>query len=370
MSLINQVLKDLEQRREEPVSSADGSIVTMPRYVVTPKGDSFVVYVFGAVLIILSVLVGFLVWDRQAHGSPSPAVNVVEIPTPVSVPAAGAVVSARVQDAAAKTNVASVASAAPSPPRVMKKKIRATTARVNKPKTPLKTSVKKPPPPMPTSDAEARGGREAGGGSIEKQRLPLTQKQVTDQAFQKGYAALRKDRVQQAETFFRKALASTPGHIKSREMLAGIYIKAGRYVEAAQLLKEGVAINPGHSMFRKLYARVLLEQGALNQAVSVLERDLPPITQDVNYYALLAALYQRQGRHKNAVALYQNMLKQNSMVGIWWIGMGISLEKLGDNKAARQAYEKARASGTLATQMIQYTDNRLAALNEIGYSDE
>jgi len=198
----------------------------------------------------------------------------------------------------------------------------------------------------------------------------LTEKQLTEQSFHQGYEALRKGQVQTGEQFFRKALSSSPGHAKSREMLAGIYIKAGRYVEAAQLLKQGVAINPGHSMFRKLYARVLLEQDALDTAVVVLERSLPNINQDVDYYALLAALYQRQGRHENAVALYRNMLRQNAMVGIWWIGMGISLEKLGDSEAARKAYEKARASGTLAAQMVQYTDNRLAALNEIGYPDE
>ncbi len=370
MSLINQVLKDLEQRREKPVSSVDGSIVTMPRYIVSRRGDSFVVYVFGAVLIILSLLVGFLVWDRQAQGSPSPAVKVVEIPAPVSVPAAASAVSDRPKNSLAKASVVSVAPPASLPPAVVKRKRPKTTGRVNKPEKSRKISLKRPPRPAAGSEVKRQREGEAGRGSIEKQRLPLTKKQVTDRAFQQGYAALRKDRVPQAEKFFRKALASSPGHIKAREMLAGIYIKVGRYVEAAQLLKRGVAINPGQSMFRKLYARVLLEQGALDQAVGVLERNLPPISQDVDYYALLAALYQRQGRHKNAVEIYRDLLKQNSRVGIWWIGMGISLEKLGDSEAARQAYKKARASGTLAAQMIQYTDNRLAALNEISYPDE
>ncbi len=153
-------------------------------------------------------------------------------------------------------------------------------------------------------------------------------------------------------------------------MLAGIYIKSGRYVEAGQLLQQGIAIQPAHSMFRKLYARVLLEQQALDKAVAILEQRLPALAQDTDYYALLAALYQRQGRYENAAALYRKMLDTNPMVGLWWIGLGISLEKLEQNEAAREAYEKARASGTLAAQMIQYTDNRLAALQEIGYPDE
>ncbi len=363
MSLINQVLKDLEQRREEPVSSVEGSIVSIPRYTAARGGDSFVVYVFGAVLIILSLLVGFLIWDRQVQRNPSPVVSRVDLRPPV---ADAAVPVVRSQE---KTGGQTVAPVAVVPAVVMQEKIPVPAAPVKQPKTHVKTEVDLPPPVVP-SESETRAENDAGRGSMEKQRRPLTQKQLAEQAFQQAYAALRKGRIADGERFLHQALMDRPGHIKAREMLAGLYIKAGRYVEAAQLLQQGVAIKPGHSMFRKLYARVLLEQNALDQAVTVLEGRLPPITQDVDYYALLAALYQRQGRHKNAVAVYQNMLRQNAMVGIWWIGMGISLEKLGDSEAARKAYEKARASGTLAAQMIQYTDNRLAALNEIGYPDE
>ncbi len=353
MSLINQVLKDLEQRREGPVSSADGSIVTMPRYTVARGDNPFVVYVFGALLIILSLVIGFLVWDRLVERSLSPVTSIVEVPT--AAPATPVIIRP-----AAVSNS--------SRPAGAETKHIEKTKPEEKAETPVKARLKTAA--VAIAESEVQTEKTLVTGTIEKQRRPLTEKQLADQSFHKGYAALRNAQVQQGERFFRKALSNSPGHVKSREMLAGIYIKAGRYVEAAQLLKQGVAINPGHSMFRKLYARVLLEQDGLDQAVAVLERSLPQISQDVDYYALLAALYQRQGRHDNAVALYQNMLKQNAMVGIWWIGMGISLEKLGDSDAARQAYEKARASGTLAAQMVQYTDNRLAALNEIGYPDE
>ena len=374
MSLINQVLKDLEQRREGPVSSADGTILTTPRYTVARGSSPFVLYVFAVVLIILSLLIGFLVWDRIIErggpmvmtigGRPAPAPTVTFRPSdappasPSSAPPAENAIVGLVKPGA-DDGVDNAAS---------KKKVEhEPTAQTRSAPEKIATAKETAPAPKTVETDETETGH---AGSIEKQRRPLTPQQRTDRFFQKAYSALRKGQLQQSEQFFRQALAIMPGHIKSREMLAGLYIKSGRYVEAGQLLKQGVALNPAYSLFRKLYARVLLEQDALDQAVAVLERNLPQINQDVDYYALLAALYQRQGRHENAVALYQNMLKQNSMVGIWWIGMGISLEKLGDTEAARQAYEKARASGTLAAQMIQYTDNRLAALKEIGYPDE
>ena len=372
MSLINQVLKDLEQRREEPVSSAEGSIITMPRYTAAGGGNPFVVYVFGALLIILSLAIGFLVWDRLVEKNRSSAITGVDMPA--SIPAPASTVAFRPPTAvpatppAVETMVTTETESISRPETVEKKRAQKIEPEKST-AAPVRAGLKKAAPVVASED-DLRVDDGVKSGTIEKQRRPLTEKQLAEQAFHKGYAALRKGQVQTGERFFRKALSSSPEHIRSREMLAGIYIKAGRYVEAAQLLKQGVAVNPDHSMFRKLYARVLLEQEGLDQAVAVLERSLPQISQDLDYYALLAALYQRQGRHENAVALYQNMLKQNAMVGIWWIGMGISLEKMNQSEAARKAYEKARASGTLAAQMLQYTDNRLAALNEIGYPDE
>jgi len=355
MSLINQVLKDLEHRREHPTSSGDGSILTMPRYTVARGSSSFILYVFAVVLLILSLLIGFLVWDRVVGDSGPLVMRVGDTPPPAPT------VTFRPADA----EPASPSAAPPAKDAIVGL---VSPAPVNHAPVVNKT-VKKEKPVVQEAD-EREPIDMASSGTIEKQRRPLTQKQLTDQAFQKAYAALRKGQVTQAEEFFRTALTGSPGHVKSREMLAGIYIKGGRYVEAGELLKRGTVLNPAYSLFRKLYARVLLEQDALEQAVLVLEAKLPQLSEDLDYYALLAALYQRQGRHENAVAVYQNMLKQNSMVGIWWIGMGISLEKLDDNNAARQAYKKARASGTLAAQMVQYTDNRLAALKEIGYPDE
>ncbi len=370
MSLINQVLKDLEQRREGPVSSAQGSIISMPRYTVARGDNPFVVYVFGALLIILSLVIGFLVWDRLAEGSRSSAMTNADMPvsTVVSRPAAIVSVALPATLPAAETKLTTEADNVRLADRAEHKRAEKIEPEKNS-AAPVKARSKVAATVVVSDDNKPveDGGK---SGTIEKQRRPLTVKQLTDQSFQQGYAALRKGQVQTGERFFREALSRSPGHVKSREMLAGIYIKAGRYVEAAELLKQGVAINPGHSMFRKLYARVLLEQDGLDQAVTVLERSLPRINQDLDYYALLAALYQRQARHANAVAIYRNMLRQNAMVGIWWIGMGISLEKMGESEAARKAYEKARASGTLAAQMVKYTDNRLAALNEIGYPDE
>lgn len=377
MSLINQVLRDLEQRRETP-SGVDGAVVTMPRYIVA-RGDSpFILSLLALLLVLLSLATGFLIWERLTQSSSVSSHSLPEVVTsiqndtqaspPKQIQQQHHKQSHKQYGQQVETLIADTSNSHPEQNKVKKHSSRIKENRFShKPVAETKAPVSSRAVKTETIDKAKLGST---GGTVEKQRRRLTEKQQASRAFQKGYAALRKGQIEKGERLFQQALAQYPQHIKSREMLAGIYIKAGRYVEASELLKQGVALNGGHSMFRKLYARVLLEQNALDSAVAILERRLPQMNEDIDYYALLAALYQRQGRHENAVALYQNMLRQNPMVGIWWIGMGISREKLGDSQAARAAYEKARASGTLAAPMVQYTDNRLTALNEIGYPDD
>ena len=365
MSLINQVLKDLEKRRAENVNSANGSFNTVPRYAVARSNNNLMLYMLGILAIATSVIAAILIWDRGQNtflNAMSPAssstnvVNIEQVPSDVKhnnvksmeeIKLGGKVVYIDNEIRSDKKTIAN---------------------NKNKNKKIENTSVAKANDEIIGED-DTFEKQSSVQASVRKQQRPLSPEQITEVAFQKGYNALEKGQTKKAEIFLREALQSLPNHIKSREILTGLYIKAGRYVEAGQLLFEGIGLSPEYTMYRKLYARVLLEQSNLATAVKVLEQYSPSVQVDTDYYALLAALYQRQGKHENAAALYQQMLKQNKTVGIWWIGLGISLEKMDKPDAARTAYEKARSSGTLAIQMAKYTDNRLTALKDIGYPD-
>ena len=47
--------------------------------------------------------------------------------------------------------------------------------------------------------------------------------------------------------------------------------------------------------------------------------------------------------------------------------MAISLESLGQQQQAVDAYIKARKTGTLSVDLLRYTDSRLALLRDSGY---
>lgn len=204
---------------------------------------------------------------------------------------------------------------------------------------------------------------------LKKKHRPLNSKQLAEIAYKKGYKFLQQGRMRQGKEYLHEALSLYIPHIKAREMLAGIYIKAGRFVSAAELLSEGVKIAPEYSLFAKLYARVLLEQNNPKLAIKILEQGTALIEVEPDYYALLAATYQRDKEHKKAVETYLKLVKIRPAAGVWWLGLGISLEKSGKNKEALDAYQRAKRTGSLKAALVKFTNNRVSALNEIGFPE-
>ncbi len=207
---------------------------------------------------------------------------------------------------------------------------------------------------------------------LKKKHRPLNSKQLAEIAYTKGYKLLQQGRMRQGKEYLREALSLYIPHIKAREMLAGIYIKSGRFINAAELLNEGVKVVPEYPLFAQLYARVLLEQNNPQLAIKILNQGLVSAAMNVepDYYALLAATYQRVKKHSKAVDIYLQLVKIRPAAGVWWLGLAISLEKSGKSQEAIDAYQRAQKTGSLKAGLVKFTNNRVSALEEIGFPEK
>ena len=198
--------------------------------------------------------------------------------------------------------------------------------------------------------------------SVNKTTLQLRPAQQAEVAYQKGYQLLQQNKVYSAESKLLLALEHDAKHIKAREVLVGLYLKTGRKVEATDILNKGMLHLPRYTNFKKLAARLLLDNSQTTEAIQLLLRNKPAMATDLNYFALLAASYQRNKNHAAAANTYVQLLKIKPREGIWWVGMAVSLEALNKNKEALDAYEKARQTGTLNTRVSNYSSQRLKQL--------
>ncbi|MCK4865755.1 MAG: tetratricopeptide repeat protein [Gammaproteobacteria bacterium] len=347
MSLINQMLKDLEKRRSRDLETSE-SLSNNITWETRPasRNFNFQTVALITILVALIFLVAYLFWERSEFKEEWLS-------------------AANKQIVVVKNNKKST----------KVKHVKARKRTVTKKQTSIKTKS------STTSNQAYAEAIETDNVvdteevendtpiKLNKKHRPLNYKQLAEIEYKKGYLALQQGRMRQGKERLRESLSLYAPHLKSREMLAGIYIKSGRYVEAAELLREGIRVVPTYSLFAKLYARVLLEQNNPRLAIKVLENSAKALDVDLDYHALLAATYQRVKNHKKAISIYLQLVKEKSSVGIWWLGLAISLEKSGKNKEALDAYQRAQKTGSLKAGLVKFTNNRVSALKEIGFPE-
>ncbi len=202
----------------------------------------------------------------------------------------------------------------------------------------------------------------AGKTVLEKKVKPLSPQDKAESQYRLAATSLQQNRVSEAENQLRAALAAQPAHVKARELLAGLALQGGRWREAQSLLEQGVAQHPQHYPFAQLLARSYVDRGQDLKALSLLEKSREAAGTDAEYFAFLATLYQRAGRHGDAVKSFTEAVTLRPQDGRWWLGFAISLEATEQWKASGEAYQRAAASGSLDRQLLQYAQQRLAAI--------
>lgn len=220
--------------------------------------------------------------------------------------------------------------------------------------------------PADTEEEETPAGEDAGAVATASRvvKRPAAQRPAltAEALYARGAAALEAGRPRLAARALRQALELSPWHVEARELLAGIWLRAGRAAAARDLLREGLRRVPGRLSFALGLARLHLARGEDRQALEVLAGVQGRAGGDADYQGLLAAVYQRLGRHREAVAAYRAALKGRGEAR-WWAGLAISLDQLGRWGEARDAYRRADRAGGLAPGLAGYLDRRLAALD-------
>lgn len=184
-----------------------------------------------------------------------------------------------------------------------------------------------------------------------------------DDIYKKGLQLHRRGRVSEGLQQIMRAVNLDPSHIQARTTLATYLVDQGNQKLAMDILQEGLELHPGQFDWAQLKAHLLLEVQDVNGAVNALQAVLPDIQKDPDYHAFLAALLQRQGRHEEAVQTYRDIMQVRPNNGIWWMGLGISLEKIEQLQDANYAYEKALNDNSLTSELKGYLNKRIMVIS-------
>ena len=391
MSLINQVLQDLEKRHasEPELKSLPPHVRAIPE---RPRSAHVALFV-AAALIVFAIIAAYLFFGGWLRHATSPTVAAVPAPTaPVSaapavaeskpaLPAPEPVVqtqmvapASRLSDALSfvpdsrprrDTAPKPAKPAAPNPPAKVKipdefrAAIEPPPAVIAAAPQPQPAVPRAPVPPAPATPVPVAESTVV----IDKQVREMTSMQRAEVAFRKGVTQLQESRASAAETSFREALREDQNHVASRQALLGLLLEAKRNDEAEQLLKRALELNPRQPRHAMVLARLEVERGEVTGAINTMVAALPYVQSDPEYYAFLAALLQREGRQREAVDYYRAALRSAPGNALWLMGLGISLRATSQFAEARDAFQRAVETKQLNGELQAFSERQLRELS-------
>jgi Flp pilus assembly protein TadD len=181
--------------------------------------------------------------------------------------------------------------------------------------------------------------------------------------YQTGLQLYQQRRFNESATELQKVIQQDPTHARAQYYLALALLYAGKPGDAEQQLDSALLHIPENSELKRLYAHILVDQGKSLEALAILADSPPPISSDIDYHAMFAALLQDQQMHLEAVDIYKNLVRLRPDNGVWWMGLGISLEALSLRNEALDAYRQSLKIGTLPANLSQYVSGRIQTLS-------
>lgn len=150
-----------------------------------------------------------------------------------------------------------------------------------------------------------------------------------------------------------------PEYNLARETLVTLLVQQGNQGSAEKILSTGLQLQPYYPPFIEMKAHFLVDEGKIEQALNLLKKAPPALAMHPEYYAFIAALYQRLGQFSSAESLYQQLTALHPEKGVWWLGLAVTEEGLGKNAQAMEAYAKADRSPDLDPELRGYVGTRL-----------
>lgn len=198
--------------------------------------------------------------------------------------------------------------------------------------------------------------------AFKKTQAALTSQEWHDEELNNALQAIESGDDQRAIDLLEALLERFPASISARESLVAIYLSQDRLVEAKDNLNSGLTLQPTSLVLSTMKARLLFEEDDAASALKILERFNPDIHAEPDFYGLRAAVLQALGRMNEAGSLYKTLVEIEPSNGQYWLGYGLALEEQHAKQQAIVAYRNATESYDIEPAVRAYAENSLKTL--------
>ncbi|MDD2832454.1 MAG: tetratricopeptide repeat protein [Methylotenera sp.] len=393
MSLINQMLKDLEQRGAS--ANSEPPPIALASHAFIPEQKSPVAKIVISLLVLGAALAYYLllIANKPVTSQPAPILstdNTVQTETArtISAPVAQAPeqmepaemtppdhaassepVMANRSGATIETNTKTVT------PAVANKTKAAVSAEL---KPQFESVLKFSTDTALIAQNNGNTGNDIEGKTVTKSNQnskasaevnkKIRPEQSSNYHLQQALSYLQQGRVAESIEALNKALELNAANHEARLTLASILLDSHRPSEVKTLMSNGLAIAPEQNEFRIALARLQLENGEQPAALHTLEQGKTYGAQHADFQAFLATLQQRASKHDEAINHFSTALSlekdtSSNTASNALIGLGISLQATGRLSEAKTAFTQAQQT-TQNPALLQFVEMELKKLNQ------
>lgn len=354
MSVINQVLKDLDTREPLQDKALNVNASAIPSQS-TYQTDWLRVVIWTVIsFLLLALVVNSVFFEKQIPETmtfePAKAALTAPKETLLAQPleAKPAANAESLETAVAEQETAAKPSKKPEPKAI--------------PKTPAKAKVAY----LPLRD----DGKQIQTLKSKPSKPDMIVKKAQLQPLEQARNMLAQGRLTEAEAQLKDMLTNNPADINARELLTGLLLRNQRLDEANDYIQGGLKIYPYNENLVLMQAKILLQDQQLDQAISLLKQQLQANRAGSKTLTMLAPLYQQKANYTASASIYRQLVRNMPGQAANWVGLGISLEALAQKQEAVSAYGQALQNNNLAESLKQYSRQRLKLLTQQGDINE
>lgn len=168
--------------------------------------------------------------------------------------------------------------------------------------------------------------------------------------------------VSKAVRAYRQILEIDEYSHDARKKLAVLHYSINEIGSASTVLNQGIEIEPERVDFRLMLARLFYRQKQLKQAYAVLAQIEPDVQRNIDFYGLKATVAQELELNAESSHLYGRLVIFEPNRAQWWLGLAISLDRLGQREGALRAYENASDLRQLSASADDFIRQRILEL--------
>lgn len=362
MSLVNDMLNDLEQRRAaQPAQQENLSWLT------GSQGSSASRSKTPFIAIVISVIIGLLAlviyqWYLSQQQEESPKLQSVLPVQQAHVITGQPVINAKLETAikpqpVIKAVAKPVQNAATVVPE---RSLQEQAFQENAGSIVAAASIQQAAPPT-VADAVAKKASANQKTVIKKAAAP-TLAQRDQQQFEAAKKRLQQGEVQQAVNQLSTFLQAFPEAEHSSVLLIETLLSQNNLQEAERLLERRRQQFASSPELRRLQGHWLLLNQQPEKTVNLLIVDQPAVKQHIAYYELLAMAAQRSAQYALSIDVYKALLEHNDQHAPWWLGLAISEDLSKQQADARKHFKRSIEAGGLSPALREYAELRFRAL--------